>query len=199
MNVLFFGDIHGNTSYAKEIAKKADSADLLVCTGDLSTAGEGFGEVLKIIAQSNKTILLIPGNNETPEFVETGSDEYDNVIPIHGEVYEDKHIRFLGIGGGTVSPFNTVFEISDEQFNNLLSKDYGKIDVLVSHTPPKETTLDETKTKLHVGSFPIGKWIEKNKPKYCACGHIHENAGKEIKIGKTICFNPGPLGRIIKI
>jgi Icc-related predicted phosphoesterase len=52
---------------------------------------------------------------------------------------------------------------------------------------------------MHIGSFSIGQWVSNYQPKLHCCGHVHEAAGKETKIGKTLCFNPGPKGRMIEI
>ena len=199
MKVLFFVDIHKDVKKARKIAEKSKHADLVVCAGDLSNGEEGFGDVIEELSKIRKPMLIIPGNNETPEFVEDAVEDYENIIPFHNDIYQDQNIRFLGIGGGTISPFNTMYELSEEEFEKLLGKHGKDIDVLVCHCPPKGTELDLTATGLHVGSSSIRNWIEENQPKYCCCGHIHEAAGKKIAIGKTICFNPGPEGVIIEI
>ena len=200
MKVLFFVDTHANMEFINEIIRKSEKAELLVCAGDLSKMGMGFGESVEKLNSIGKKILIIPGNNETPEFVKTGISEYENFVFIEQEIYEDNGITFLGIGSCIPSPWNTPYELTDEQVWNLMKKFNGKkIDVLVSHSPPKKTILDQLPNGLSIGSFSIGNWIENNQPRYCCCGHVHENAGKEIKLGKTIIFNPGPKGKIIEI
>lgn len=198
MNILFFSDVHGNKKYVKEIVKKSKKADLLICAGDLSKMGEGFGEVIEELSKIKKRILVIAGNNETPEFVKAGISDYENIILLDDEYYEDD-ISVIGIGGGTPSPWNTPYELTDSQFKQILSKFKKTPDILLVHSPPKDTILDKTGSGMHIGSFAIGQWIKRYQPKYCCCGHVHEAAGKEIRIGKTLCFNPGPKGRIIKI
>ncbi|MBN1923660.1 MAG: metallophosphoesterase family protein [Nanoarchaeota archaeon] len=195
MKVLFFTDVHGDVKTAKKLVEKSRKADLAVCAGDLSRLGEGFGEVISELKKMKK-LLLIPGNNETPEFVNEATEEYDNILIIEDDVYQDLEIRFLGIGGGSISPFNTPYELTDEEFRNKLDKYGDNITVLVSHTPPKNTKLDKTRNGLHIGSFAIGEWIKKNQPRLCCCGHVHECQGQEEMIGNTLCFNPGPEGVI---
>ncbi len=196
MNVLFFTDLHGSVEAAKKIVSKSKNADLLVCAGDLSRLGEGFGEVISELVKAKKKMLLIPGNNETIEFVKEGTEDYEDIIIIEDNVYQDLDIKFLGIGGGTISPFNTPYELSEEEFKKKLSKYGDNITVLVSHSPPKNTKLDKTSTGLHIGSFSVGNWIMNNQPKLCCCGHVHENEGKEEYLGNTLCFNPGSEGVI---
>ncbi len=198
MKALFFVDVHANKEKLDKLIKKSDDADLLVCAGDLSKLGSGFGESAEKLDNIGKKVLIIPGNNETPEFIKEAVEELENFIYIEREVYEDEGIKFLGIGSCLPSPFDTPYELSDEQIWNIL-KEFKKVNVLASHNPPKNTILDKTLSGLNIGSFSIRKWIEKNQPKYCCCGHVHENAGKEIKIGDTLVFNPGPEGRIINL
>lgn len=200
MKVLFFVDIHANKKYVNEIVNKSKDADLLICAGDLSSMGQGFGEAAQILDEIGKPILIIPGNNETPDFVKSAVNDLKNFIYLEQEIYEDQGIRFLGLGSCMPSPWNTPYELTDEQMWNLLKKFNDKrIDILISHNPPKNTVLDQLPNGMNIGSFSVGKWIKDNQPAYCCCGHVHENAGKKTKIGRTLVFNPGPKGKIINI
>ncbi|MDD4353763.1 MAG: YfcE family phosphodiesterase, partial [Candidatus Nanoarchaeia archaeon] len=102
------------------------------------------------------------------------------------------------LGGGTLSPFNTVYELSEDEFKKKLKK-VSKIDCLISHSPPKNTPLDVIPNGMHIGSSEIFKWVMDNNPRICCCGHVHETAGKDENLGKTYCFNPGPKGVILEI
>lgn len=198
MKVLFFTDVHGSMKSVKEVVKKSEKVDLITCCGDLSRMGSGYDELINELSKTKKIILIIPGNNETPSFVKEAIKDYDNIHCVHEEIYQDKGIKFLGLGGSTATPFNTPYELTETEYDNKLKK-FSKVNILISHCPPKNTKLDKTSKGMNVGSFSIRKWIEKNQPDFCACGHVHENQGKEEKIGKTLCFNPGKTGRIIKI
>jgi hypothetical protein len=199
MKVLFFSDIHGDMNALRKIVKKSKEAELVICAGDLSIGGNNLlGMIDELSKIENKKVLIIPGNNETPQMIEESIDEYENIISIQEELYQDKNITFLGIGGGTISPFNTIYELSEDEFKKKL-KEFSKIDCLISHSPPKNTLLDSIPNGMHIGSSEIFKWIINNSPRICCCGHVHENAGKEEKLGKTLCFNPGPKGIIMEI
>jgi hypothetical protein len=199
MKVLFFSDIHGDLNALKKIIKKSGKAELVICAGDLSNMGENLQSLIdELSGIENKKVLIIPGNNETPEMILESIDDYKNIISINEEIYQDKNITFFGVGGGTISPFNTVYELSEDEFKRKL-KNLKKIDCLISHCPPKNTLLDAVFGGLHVGSSEIFKWIMDNQPRICCCGHIHENAGKEEKLGSTLCFNPGPRGIILEL
>jgi len=82
MKVLFFSDVHANKDHLKKVLEKSKEADLLVCAGDLSKMGSGFGEMIEQLGELDKKVLLIPGNNETKEFVRESEEHYDNTIMI---------------------------------------------------------------------------------------------------------------------
>lgn len=199
MKVLFFSDIHGDLNTLRKIIKKSEKAELVVCAGDLSISGKNLQSMIDELSKiKNKKVLIIPGNNETPEMINESIDEYENIVSIEGEIYQDKNLKFAGVGGGTMSPFNTVYELSEDELKKKLSK-YKGVDCLVSHTPPKSTLLDLIPNGLHIGSSEVFKWIMLNQPRVCCVGHVHEAAGKEEHLGNTLCFNPGPLGAIIDL
>ena len=50
-----------------------------------------------------------------------------------------------------------------------------------------------------VGNKSYTSFIKKHQPDVVLCGHIHENAGKEDKIGKSRILNPGPTGMLINL
>ena len=197
MNVLFFSDIHNNIKWLNEIIEKSKNVDLIVCLGDLSDMGKNYDLFLEKLNNIKKKILIISGNNETPNMMHESIEKYENIISIEEKKYIDV-TSFLGIGGSTISPFNTPYELSEEEYEKKLLK-FKYVDVLVTHCPPKNTKLDKIKSGLHIGSTSIRKWIELNQPKYCACGHVHERIGIKEKIGRTLCFNPGHKGMIIKL
>jgi hypothetical protein len=62
---------------------------------------------------------------------------------------------------------------------------------LVSHVPPKNTSIDLTRSGVHVGSTAVRDFIEAFHPILVVCGHVHEARGTD-EIGGTIIVNPGP-------
>ena len=64
----------------------------------------------------------------------------------------------------------------------------GELDVLVSHTPPADTTLDRTVSGTHVGSRAVAEVIAGRRPRLFVCGHIHEGYGFEVvRFGSDDC------------
>ena len=108
---------------------------------------------------------------------------------------KDGHL-FMGYGGGGFGFTDKNFEKIAERFKRLIRED-DKV-ILVTHAPPYGTKTDKI-GKEHCGNKSIRKFIEKEKPDLAICGHIHECAGKEDKIGKTKIVNPGWKGKILEI
>jgi hypothetical protein len=146
--------------------------------------------------------LIIPGNHETPEEIHVYSKEFKSVKDIHLKHFIIGHLFFVGCGGGGFTPHHAEFEQSEKKFSDSIKKlnlqDHKYKVVLVTHQPPYNTKLDKIYRELS-GSKSIRKFIEKNQPAYCICGHIHENEGKSDKIGDTVIINPGPEGKIIEL
>ena len=64
--------------------------------------------------------------------------------------------------------------------------------ILVSHTPPYDTSTDCLSFGQHVGSPAVRAFIEQYQPDVCLTGHIHESQAVDT-IGKTVIVNPGAL------
>jgi putative phosphoesterase len=201
MKILVIADIHGNfraLESALETMKK-EKTDLVICPGDFtdifSTPSE-FSQldianlVIQKLLVLNKQILCVPGNQDPYETLEL-LGEYK--INLHNKAKKINGIKFIGWGGAR-TPFNTIFEPSEEETRDALetlgrnAKDF----VLVVHNPPKETKLDLTSSGKHVGSPTIRDFILKKQPILAISAHIHEARGID-KLDKTTLFYPGPI------
>lgn len=199
MRILAFTDIHGKKSLVERIIEKSLDVDLVVCCGDLSSFGHGLKEVSEKLSTIKKRLLIIPGNNETNLQVDELCRKY-NWVNIHGETFKINECVFAGVGGSTHTPFRTPFELKENEIERILVSFKGIRNlVLVTHSPPHNTRLDEVLWRMHVGSVAIRKFIEEEKPILTICGHVHEKAGLEEKIGETKALNPGGSGLIIEI
>lgn len=192
MKVLAFTDIHGDASIAKDIQNKAqkEGVDLLLCAGDISFFCHGLSNIVGRL-DSGIPLLMIPGNHETPAQIDEIKKDFPFVKNIHLKVFKKDAINFFGCGGSGITPFNTPNELEEKDFKYILSnfKPPQSNLVFVTHEPPFNTALDLISN--HTGSREIRKFIEKFQPLYCICGHFHENAGKQDKIGNTKILNPG--------
>ena len=86
-------------------------------------------------------------------------------------------------------PEGRIAEWLDEMW--LHAREYRHI-ILVSHTPPLDTSCDRLRDGRHVGSSAVREFIMEHQPDICLCGHIHESRSED-KLGKTVIVNPGRL------
>lgn len=88
----------------------------------------------------------------------------------------------------------------DERNENKRREDEKRIKklIMITHAPPYGTTVDKSGDN-HRGNKSYRRFIDIAKPELVICGHFHEHARKQDKIGKTIVVNPGPEGVVIEI
>ena len=203
MKILIFADTHGEYEKAAEVLNqvKTEGIDLILCPGDFTdmfAVPEGFSQmdiadmILQKIMALKVPVLCVPGNHDPYEVLEL-FNEYN--VNLHDKVKKVKGVFLIGWGGAP-TPFNTIVEPSEEETAESLEKMFSRLKgepfVLMVHNPPKDTKLDVTFSKRHVGSEAIRKFIEKRKPILAISAHIHEARGMD-KLGSTALFYPGAL------
>jgi len=207
MNFLLLADIEG---YTPEIdVSYFQNLEFVVIAGDISIGARNVERNAKFYQRIRDKIP-----RQLPIYYVPGNREYDNVarefegipekfIPIHNRLVTHTlsngiFVHLVGYGGALPGFFNN-FVKNEEEFEQELEKLFQKaksitnekdIVILVVHNPPISDSLDLTFTGQHIGSHSIRKIIEKYKPHYCVCGHVHESQSIE-KIGNTRCVNPG--------
>jgi len=198
MRVLAFSDVHGDQSIISKIKQRSKDCDLILCCGDITPAHGITLDVAKQIGRFDANVLAIPGNFETPDDMEQVCNEL-GWTNLHGKSVQIHNLTFFGCGGGNVGPFNTPYELTEEQFKEILHK-FSSRDrfVFVSHCPSKGF-LDNVGSGLHVGSTAIGEFVEQMQPLFQICGHIHEEGGKESMIGKTEVYNVARQVKLLEI
>lgn len=196
MKILAFVDTHGNLNLLDKAISKSKDIDLIICCGDLSNFGRNFKEGINKLKKLKKLVLIIHGNHETSELIDSVCDD-KNIINLHKKSYELNDYLFFGFGGGGFHTLNKDFENVTKKFKSTIKKN-SKI-ILITHGPPYGTKLDFIDDCGYVGCKSMRKFIEENNVLLNICGHIHENLGKIDHIKKTLIVNPGPSGRIIKV
>ena len=196
MRFCAVSDLHGNISLVPKITSYARKlrCEFIVFCGDLTdfgTVDEGI-EVLRMFSKSGLKTLYVPGNCDPRELVHV---KVEGAVCIHGKLIYMDDVGFIGVGGSSTTPFNTPFELDENEIWNLLRnavsgvKDFSRI-VLVSHDPPNNTALDLTFAGLHVGSKSVREFILKYRPLMGIHGHIHEGRGVD-KLNGVPIINPG--------
>ena len=191
MKILAISDPHGNYSKINKIVGRAGDFDLVVIVGDITNFGPDE-KVDELMEMFDKPVLAIPGNCDQKSILK--ALDASKAINLHAKAKQIGKIRFIGLGGSNPTPFNTPFELPEEEIEKVLegmvcsaenTGDCGPI-VLLTHAPPHGA-----RDKLpfgHVGSKAIRKFVD--RVDLIVCGHIHEAKGTE-KIGKTVVVNPG--------
>jgi len=201
--ILCFSDVHNDEETLKILRKKfiKNNPEILVCAGDLATFGLGLSKIIKKL-DFGVPLLIIPGNHESAEQIENAERKFKFVKNMHNKFLFVKGLHFFGFGGSNLTPFNTLFEMTETQIKRSLEKSYKKDQdsklIFVSHAPPYKTKLDKINNS-YVGSIELRKFIEKFQPALNICGHIHENEKIKDKINKTKIINPGPDGEILEL
>lgn len=201
MKLLAFTDTHGSALALKRIEHKvkSENPDFLVCAGDISIFEHGIARIFRRLNNLNKKIIMVHGNHEDNTTYTKYSNIFKNIIFIHKKYFIENNFLFLGYGGGGFSQRDREFEhLTKTRFKKIINQNKDKKIILVTHAPPYKTRVDKI-GRNHAGNKSIRNFVENNRVDLHICGHLHENFGKEDKIGKTKIINPGPFGKIVEV
>ena len=199
MKLLIIADIHGDFEVLGEIIEKASrhNPDIVICPGnitDMFKIPPEFSQldiadmVVQKLISLGKPLLCVPGNHDPYEILDVFKEYHANIHAHHKKI---SGVTFMGFGGAP-TPFNTLFEPTEEETKAHLEKfPANPPSILVTHNPPKNTKLDKLPSGEHVGSQAIREFIEKTHPLCAISAHIHESSGED-RLGETVLFNPGP-------
>lgn len=208
MRILAISDIHGYVDVMRLIFEKEQEIEIVVFSGDIAPYHAPFKtrELIEKIIDLAKIyrielFIAVPGNVDIPE-------EYNKVVDnlfinLHNKFLEYREYVFIGLGGSTITPFKTRFEMSEEEIEKNLLDIYANVRnlknklekmILVTHSPPYKTKCDRIYTGENVGSKAIRKFVEIVKPVVVFCGHVHESRCIDT-IETTTIVNPGPLSK----
>jgi Icc-related predicted phosphoesterase len=197
LRILATADFHGNAEAVRTAgaAAKQHGADVFAICGDITHFGslEDAMELLSPVSDLESPVLFVPGNCDPPSLADY---QRGSVIPMHGKCRAIANVNFLGLGGSPPAPFSTPFELAETELSTILERSAQECQsscelVLLSHSPPRDTTTDLAFIGEHVGSLKLREFIERERPNLVLCGHIHESAGVD-KINSTVVVNPGP-------
>jgi uncharacterized protein len=197
VKVLIFSDIHGDVRALARIV--AQSADVYICAGDLATFGKGLEKCGKALESLGEKLWVLPGNHETHDDIREFCRRF-GFVDFHRRVLETKSAPWAGLGYSNITPFKTPGEYTEEEIAEALAAFDGIEGLhLVIHVPPYGTRLDEYAPGKHGGSTALRAWVERERPSYLFCGHIHETAGLSDWLGDTQCINVGKEGYTLEI
>ena len=195
MRLLAFSDVHRDLRQAGRLADRAGEVDVVVAAGDFASVHRGLEELIDMLAVIETPTVLVPGNNETDEALQTACEGWRAARVLHGEGTEIDGVSFFGLGGGVpVTPWDWSFDLTEEEAADRLAACPPR-GVLVVHSPPKGY-VDGSR---RLGSESILAAIEDKQPRLVLCGHIHEAAGEEATVGASRVVNVGPAGVVLEL
>jgi len=197
MRLLVFSDIHGDKSALERLMDT--DADYYFAAGDLANWGKGLEQLAPVLRRRAERMYVIPGNHESEADIARLSEE-SGFHNFHGQTIQIEGYTVAGLGYSNPTPFNTPGEYSEQELAARLEK-FAGLDplILICHAPPKDTKLDRAGEGQHFGSTAVRDFIIRNQPVYFYCGHIHEAAGREDIIGKTLGWNAGKRGKVLDL
>ncbi|HUU74952.1 MAG TPA: metallophosphoesterase [Methanoregulaceae archaeon] len=186
MNVLLLADLHGE--FGKLDSFLDLGPDAIFVAGDITNMGPA-DSVCPLFSRIDVPSFAVPGNCDPREIV--GELEHSDCVCLHASQISLGRITIVGIGGSNPTPFDTPFEMSEEEIDDILEMIVPKMEravhnVLISHMPPYG--ILDMAGGTHVGSASVRKHMEAFD--LVCCAHIHEERGIVEESGVKV-VNPG--------
>lgn len=190
MRIVAASDLHLDEQCRFALLRQAREADLVVIAGDLAQRREGLTQFLAPLESIAHKLVMVPGNNETDVQLRNAT----SATVLHGETVEIEGVVIAGIGGA-IPPLPPLpwgsFDLTEKECDALLS-DIQNADLMISHSPPNKI-CDWHRKRGNIGSEAILRNVERIKPKFLLCGHVHDCWGERGRIGQTFVANLGPV------
>ena len=197
MKLLVFSDIHSDARALEKLM--AVEADYYFCAGDLVNFSRGLDAMGEILKTRGDRVYVIPGNHESSQQTADLCERF-GLNDFHGGKVEIAGFQVIGLGYSTPTPFDTPGECSEEELaQRLHAFDGVKPMIAICHVPPHGTMLDRITNLRHAGSKSMREFLQREQPRYFFCGHIHEAAGAQEKLGETSAMNVGKRGYLLDL
>ncbi|MFQ6107178.1 MAG: metallophosphoesterase family protein [Thermoplasmata archaeon] len=186
MRILAATDFHSSNLGARAIRRAVISQipDLTLICGDVTHFGP-LSWAKSFFNDIPGEVLAVPGNTDPPETVEVLEDLG---ISLHARKETIENHTLVGLGASSPTPFNTLFELSEDEIHDTLMRLMRREAILVTHDAPRGH-LDVTARGDSVGSTAIKRIVDDYSPIISIFGHIHESPGTENQ--GTLFINPG--------
>jgi len=188
MKILAIADTHGDSSLVKKIGEMADKekVDLIIHAGDLTWFDREDEGILSPLIKNGREVLMIHGNHDSLATIKNLTTVYPASKNLHEIGLERNEIGFFG-SGTTDWGFKEESEIVFKELTRGHKRiQHLKKKIMVSHSPPVGSAIE---LLGFPGSYGVRKAIDKFKPDFMICGHIHEGGGIIEEIGNTKVMN----------
>src|SRR5208283_140690 len=161
-DVLLIADLHGQ--FGKIDSFLELNPEAVFIAGDITNMGP-VDTIDDVLSRIDVPCFAVPGNCDPKEILDTL--EHSDAVCLHGAQINLGSMTIVGLGGSNPTPFNTPFELTDKQIDDLLHRGMAKMEKTVQSV------------RRHMKNFDL-----------VCCAHIHEQRGvKEIDGVKIV--NPG--------
>lgn len=203
MNILAVTDIHGRKDLFRRILEQTEHPDLLCIGGDLTDFGTvaDAEEIVDLAGEFSDRVFAVAGNCDSREIDQMLTDRG---ISVHGE---GEVVEEIGIFGVSAMPIwnNTMYEFTEEEIDVYLKAAHSMVEdcehkIMISHTPPVRSGVDEIRSGEAVGSSSVRSWVEDSEPDLVLSGHVHEARGKnELEATQVVNCGPAKTGSYARI
>lgn len=156
-----------------QLKKKFSDVDFILSAGDLSNYYLDY-----LVTTLNKDCIYVNGNH-----VFGKNHDISFCKNIDGKLIEYKGLRIFGLDGSqkySRGPHQyTEQEMNGKILKNLFYLGFGKLDIVLSHSPPRG--IHDKDDFVHRGFNSFNKIIKYFKPKLWVHGHVHLSNQHEIK------------------
>jgi uncharacterized protein len=187
MLIYAAADIHGRPDRIRSIQFHTDlyRPDVLVLAGDISHRWRP-DRVLDLLNRLSLPVLMVRGNGDSRR-LDALLAHYPNLRSLHLSRECVGGVAFVGIGGTLPLPLHSRLAFREIGMQAHVSGMLSEGAVLVVHPPPYGVR-DRILGKFHAGSHAVRRLMDQDGPGLILCGHIHEQAGVEVR-GRTVVVN----------
>jgi putative phosphoesterase len=188
MKFLVITDLHQKHSAIEWINKEIEQykVDFVLHLGDVTDLGTNE-DAVELLSEIKAKVYVIPGNCDPRTMPQAIKDV---AVDMHGKKVTIDGQDIVALGGGNISPFQSPFELEDDEIYAALKANATEGMILMTHAPSYGVN-DEVAPDVHVGCPAIRKIVEEYHPILALSGHIHEAIGCKVIDGTTF-VNPGP-------
>lgn len=158
--------------------------DFIISAGDVSNDYLDY-----LVSVLNRDLIFINGNH-----VYNKKHNVSFCKNIDGKVIKYKDLKIMGLDGSRVYSFGehqyTERQMAWKIFWNLSKLMFGKLDIVISHAPPRH--IHDKEDHVHRGFRVYLKIIKYFRPKLWIHGHTHLSNHMEIqetKVDETLVMN----------
>ena len=162
------------------------------------------------LSSTGVKFFMMPGNDDPLEVSDIIAESKYTINPEDKYYPLDEHHEMISLGYSNPTAWKTPREFSEEEIAKKIDEMASQVQNMKNcifnlHVPPYDSLIDTAPLldenlrpkatmgdlmRAPAGSKAVRSAIEKYQPMLGLHGHIHESSG-EIKIGKTVCINPG--------